>query len=211
MSKKNNKKNSTRKNFKIESLEPRLMMDAAANDWLEENTLTDTTSIDTSFDSLHTNLSLSSDYSSLLGSEIDGLSQQPQSSNNYERTPVKFSDVFDVGSNVFDNIKNSNEYKNIHDLINVCVDECRADACAKEKAVLDAATQALETVKNKSGVLQLEIDAVQKLVEAAQKDYKDALDKAVVSTDALCAKLNAKKIHRHVRACLSLKTVMAVF
>lgn len=28
MSKKNNKKNSTRKNYKIESLEPRLMMDA---------------------------------------------------------------------------------------------------------------------------------------------------------------------------------------
>ena len=36
MSKKNNKKNSTRKNYKIESLEPRLMMDAAASQWLEE-------------------------------------------------------------------------------------------------------------------------------------------------------------------------------
>lgn len=46
----------------------------------------------------------------------------------------------------------------------------------------------------------LEIDAVQKLVEAAQKDYKDALDKAVVSTDALCAKLNAKK---NTSACSS--------
>ena len=36
MSKKNNKKNSTRKSYKIESLEPRLMMDAAASQWLEE-------------------------------------------------------------------------------------------------------------------------------------------------------------------------------
>lgn len=35
---KNNKKNSTRKNYKIEALEPRLLMDAApnANDWIKE-------------------------------------------------------------------------------------------------------------------------------------------------------------------------------
>ena len=36
MSKKNNNKKITRNNYRIESLEPRLMMDAAASQWLEE-------------------------------------------------------------------------------------------------------------------------------------------------------------------------------
>ena len=42
MSKKNNKKNSARKNYKIESLEPRLMMDGDSDDnptilqWMNE-------------------------------------------------------------------------------------------------------------------------------------------------------------------------------
>ena len=47
---KNNKKKSTRNNYKIESLEPRLMMDATADNWLAENALTESTQMDSYVD-----------------------------------------------------------------------------------------------------------------------------------------------------------------
>ena len=49
---KNNKKNSTRKNYKIEALEPRLMMDASADNWLAENALTQSTQMNSFVDNI---------------------------------------------------------------------------------------------------------------------------------------------------------------
>ena len=109
MSKKNNKKN-TRKNYKIETLEPRLLMDATADRWLDENSLTDTTaavSMNNSLDAISAGVSGA-------GNDLEGLSQQPtiNSSNEYEKLSVKAGAIFDM-NNVVLNIKNSNDYKNI--------------------------------------------------------------------------------------------------
>ena len=95
MSKKNNKKSIKKFNrnaYKIESLEPRLMMDADANDWINEMQ-----TVEQSFDSVDGSIVTNMDL------DIEGLSRQPNKSLEYNRAPIKFNEIF----NVVDEIKKS--------------------------------------------------------------------------------------------------------
>ncbi|WP_405342100.1 LEPR-XLL domain-containing protein [Fibrobacter sp.] len=138
MSKKNNKKNSTRKNYKIESLEPRLMMDADANDWIVEAGLT-TTTMNSFVDSTIADFS----------ANVDGLSRQPSKSNDYERNPVTFDEAFGF----VNSLKASSEYKNIESFIEKCVNACRDDVSAPKKAALELAKQDLKVVMSTTNSL----------------------------------------------------------
>ncbi len=186
MSKKNNKKN-TRKNYKIETLEPRLLMDATADRWLDENSLTDTTaavSMNNSLDAISAGVSGA-------GNDLEGLSQQPtiNSSNEYEKLSVKAGAVFDM-NNVVLNIKNSNDYKNIHDFIENCINECRKDATVNERNFFIAAQATFEMLKNTSGVSQTDLDNAEVLVMAAYNNLMTAWNNAIITTDDLYAKLD---------------------
>ena len=195
MSKKNNKKSIKKFNrnaYKIESLEPRLMMDADANDWIVEAGLT-TTTMNSFVDSTIADFS----------ANVDGLSRQPSKSNDYERNPVTFDEAFGF----VNSLKASSEYKNIESFIEKCVNACRDDVSAPKKAALELAKQNLNVVVNTAGVTQQEIDDAQQLVDDAQQEYNDAWNDAFVTTDSLLAKLNAEKPKSNCKNCNFAKIV----
>lgn len=86
MSKKNNKKNSTRKNYKIEALEPRLMMDA------DSNFDPEVAGLESQIDALYTELETA------VSSEVDSFSDEVNSSHIFvkdsnDNTGLKVSDL----------------------------------------------------------------------------------------------------------------------
>ena len=195
MSKKNNKKSIKKFNhnaYKIESLEPRVMMDADANEWIDEANLT-TATMDSFVNSTIADFN----------ENVDGLSRRPSQSNDYERDPITFDEAFDF----VNSFKASSEYKNVESFIEKCVNACRDDASAPKKAALELAKQNLNVVVNTAGVTQQEIDDAQQLVDDAQQEYNDAWNDAFITTDSLLTKLKAEKPASNCKNCNFAKTV----
>ena len=174
MSKKNNKKNSTRKNYKIESLEPRLMMDAAANDWINEMQ-----TVEQSFDSVDGSIVTNMDL------DIEGLSRQPDKSLEYNRAPIKFNEVF----NVVDEIKKSADYKNVQSFINTCIESCREDVCSSEIADVVSAQGKLDAARQENPVDPSKIALAEQELHDAENVRDKALNEAKISANQLLAKL----------------------
>ncbi len=90
---KNNKKKSTRKNYKIESLEPRLMMDAVVDGWVEEANLV----YDSSNGATNDNLKIlkNSTSSAWTNSFVETVQHKDTTKDEYEQ--CKVSDVIIAG------------------------------------------------------------------------------------------------------------------
>ena len=107
---KNNKKKSTRKNYKIEALEPRLMMDASADNWLAENALTQSTQMNSFVDNICASSAAGENDVFEGVKKIDG--------DKIES--VKIKDLIGAQS-MASSLKFGNDFKNIHNYIENCV------------------------------------------------------------------------------------------
>jgi len=177
MSKKNNKKSIKKFNrnaYKIESLEPRVMMDADANEWIDEMQ-----TVEQSFDSVDGSIVTNMDL------DIEGLSRQPDKSLEYNRAPIKFNEVF----NVVDEIKKSADYKNVQSFINTCIESCREDVCSSEIADVVSAQGKLDAVRQENPVDPSKIALAEQELHDAENVRDKALNEAKISANQLLAKL----------------------
>ncbi|SMP38087.1 calcium-binding protein [Fibrobacter sp. UWB10] len=181
MSKKNvkkNKKNSTRKNYKIEALEPRLMMDASADNWLAENALTQSTQMNSFVDNICASSAAGENDVFEGVKKIDG--------DKIES--VKIKDLIGAQS-MASSLKFGNDFKNIHNYIENCVEECRKDACATECLAYQNAEIIYEALLKSSKSTPEEIKAAKDAKDASWQIYQNKLKTAVVTTDDLYTKL----------------------
>ena len=175
---KNNKKKSTRKNYKIEALEPRLMMDASADNWLAENALTQSTQMNSFVDNICASSAAGENDVFEGVKKIDG--------DKIES--VKIKDLIGAQS-MASSLKFGNDFKNIHNYIENCVEECRKDACATECLAYQNAEIIYEALLKSSKSTPEEIMAAKDAKDASWQIYQNKLKTAVVTTDDLYTKL----------------------